>query len=137
MEDNAAVEIHDSSLERIESHGDSLVAVFDAYVHRSSGRPGIDDGTGWSQELRVRVRGGKVTGNVDLVPLELLDGYVELSGEKFDNIVPVPLEHDGPVRIELQSWNEWQVTIVGEGLDAHLVGSGKYIEDFRGSGASG
>jgi hypothetical protein len=54
MEDNAAVEIHDSTLERIEHEGDDIVAVFSAYVHRSAGRPGIDAGSGWSQALHLR-----------------------------------------------------------------------------------
>jgi hypothetical protein len=131
MEDNAAVEIHDSTLDRVESHGDSLVAVFNAYVHRSFGRPGIDDGTGWSQELRLRVRNGKITGDIGLVPRVLLGGYLELSGEKFANWLPVPLDHDGPTRIELQSRSEWQVVILGEGLEARLTGAGEYIEEFR------
>jgi hypothetical protein len=40
IEPNAAFEIHDSTLERIESDGDDLVAFVDAYVHRSVGRVG-------------------------------------------------------------------------------------------------
>jgi hypothetical protein len=56
VEDNAAVEIHDSTLESIETHSEVLVAMLSAYVHRSSGRPGIDAGTGWSQTVRLRFR---------------------------------------------------------------------------------
>lgn len=45
---NAAVEIHDSTLARIESSGDDVVGVIDAYIHRSAARPGVDRRTGWS-----------------------------------------------------------------------------------------
>lgn len=130
MEENTTVEIHDSVVELIECKGDGLVVVLDAYVHRSQGRPGIDDGTGWSQELRLNVRNGKVEGDVERIPMELLDGHLVLSSKSFENFIPVPLDHSGPVRIEFRGWNDWQVAIVGEGIAARLVGSGVYIEEF-------
>ncbi len=131
MGENAAVEIHDSTLERIESGSDSLLAVISAYVHRSYGRPGIDAGTGWSQMLHVRFHRGQATGRVDMVPLELLDGQLEASGEKFENEIPVPLDRSGAVRLELRGRNDSCIIIVGDRIEANLVGPAEYIEDFE------
>ena len=130
MEDNTAVEIHDSTLERIESDDGALVVVISAYVHRSPGRPSIDAGTGWSQTLQLRFRQGLAKGSVDTIPLELLDGHLEVSGHRFDNIIPVPIEHPGPAKIELRGWNGARVRIVGESVEVELVGPARYLEEY-------
>jgi hypothetical protein len=131
MEPNAAVEIHDSTLEAIKSTGDDLVAVIDAYVHRSVGRPGVDPGTGWSQLLELRFLKGKTSGDVGSDPIELLDGRIILSGETFKNIIPLPLDHLGLSRLELESWNDVRVVIEGDGVSATLAGPPEYVEEFK------
>ena len=136
MEDNVAVEIHDSTLERIEHDGDDLVAVFSAYVHRSAGRPGIDAGSGWSQELHLRFRRGLPSGNVEAVPMELLDGDLDVSGERFSNVIPIPLSCTGPVSIELRGWNDTRIIIRGEAVEGAFVGQARYIEEFSRSDGS-
>jgi hypothetical protein len=84
-EPNAAVEIHDSTLERIEPRGPDLVAIIRAYVHRSTGRPGIDAGTGWVQTVHLHFPMATSTGSMAAIPMELLDGRLILSGKTFDN----------------------------------------------------
>jgi hypothetical protein len=74
VDDNAGVEIHDSTLERIESQGSDLVATMDAYVHRSEGEVGVDRGTGWSQSVEFRFRRGRVVTSHATTPLGLRDG---------------------------------------------------------------
>ena len=133
VDDNVAIEIHDSTLECIESDGDALVAVFSAYVHRSSGRPGIDPGTGWSQTFHLRFRRGRASGNVDMVPIELLGGHVDASNERFENVIPMPFNHVGPAMIELHGWNGIHIVLEGEGVEATLIGEARYIETFSAS----
>jgi hypothetical protein len=41
---------------------------------------------------------------------------------------PVPLERDGPARIELRGWNQSHVDIAGDIAEAELVGPATYIE---------
>src|SRR5712691_10418846 len=101
-DENTAIEIHDSTLEQIESQGDAqLVAVLSAYVHRSSGKPDVDGGSGWSQTARFMIGAGKATGSVASVPIWLADGHVQIAGDTHRNMIPLPLAHDGSVRIEL------------------------------------
>jgi hypothetical protein len=129
-EPNAAVEIHDSTLERIEPRGSDMVAVLHAYVHRSLGRPGIDAGSGWVQPVHLHFPAATVTGSVAAIPMELLDGRLVLSGETFENCIPLPLSHKGPSRIELESWNELKIVITGDGLTAVFAGPPEYVEEF-------
>jgi hypothetical protein len=130
-EPNAAVELHDSTLERIEWHAGDVIAVLHAYVHRSSGRPGVDAGTGWVQPMRMRFTEGTATGSISAIPLDILDGRLVLSGETVDNMIPMPLSHIGPSRIELESWNDANVVIEGQGVTAMFAGPAEYVEEFE------
>ncbi len=69
---NSAIEIHDSTLQRIDIHGDALAVTVDAYIHRSPGRPGVDRGTGWSQLVQLRFAKGLVSRGVSDRPMGLL-----------------------------------------------------------------
>lgn len=131
METNAAIEIHDSTLERIERSGVDVIAVIDAYVHLSAGQPGVDRGTGWKQPVRLRFLGGTASGNVNDVPMELFDGRLVLSGESFSNIIPMPLTHVGPSRTELESWNDVSIVIDGNGVEGEFAGPPVYVEEFE------
>jgi hypothetical protein len=129
VETNTAVEFHDSRLERIDIQDDTVIAVVAAYVHRSSGMPGLDSGTGWSQSLQLRFRRGRVTGSVDMLPMEILGGHLESSGEHFENLLPLPLARVGSTRLELHGWNDLEIDIEGDSVEAVLVGEARYIED--------
>lgn len=131
MTENAAIEIHDSTLEWIEYSSDILIATMLAYVHRSEGEPAIDIGTGWSQKLQVRCLRGRVRNGFNEVPMELLGGRVEVPGEKFDNVVPLPFSRQGRSRIQLDGWNERVVVIEADGIEIVLLGEPTFIEPFR------
>ena len=131
METNAAIEIHDSTLERIERGGVDVIAIVDAYVHRSAGQPGVDRGTGWKQPVRLRFLAGTANGSVNDVPMELLGGRLVLSEGTFSNMIPMPLNHVGPSRIELESWNDVGIVIDGNGVEGAFVGPPVYVEEFE------
>ena len=127
---NVALELHDSTLESIEQEGSVLVARFSAYIHRSSGAPGVDAGTGWSQSVHFRVGRARINGSPGLLPMELLGGRLMVSGRVFDNLVPMPLIDSGPVSVELQGSDRVPFVIDGEGIEANVVGPAKYLEPF-------
>jgi len=129
MEPNAAFEIHDSSLERVETRGRDVVATIRAYVHRSAGRPGIDPGTGWIQPVRLEFPKATATGSLDAIPMELLGGRLVLSGGTFDNLIPMPVKHVGTSRLELESWNDAKIVIEGNGISGAFAGPPQYVED--------
>jgi hypothetical protein len=131
MEPNAAIEIHDSTLERIESRGNHLVAVIAAYVHRSAGRPGVDVGTDWSQPVQLRFHMGRATGSLAALPMKLLDGRLVLSKATLSNLIPMPLNHVGSTRIEFESWSEARIVIEGDGVIGAFTGPPTYVEGFE------
>jgi hypothetical protein len=130
FEPNAAVEIHDSMLESIKYAGDVLVVVIDGYVHRSSGSPGVDPGSCWNQVVELHFLKGKASGAGKATSIELLDGRLVLSGEVFENAIPLPLNHRGDCRLELESWNDIRSVFEGEGVSASFVGPPSFIENF-------
>jgi hypothetical protein len=130
---NVALELHDSTLESIEQEGNVLVARFSAYIHRSSGAPGVDAGTGWSQSVHFRVGRARVTGSPGLLPMEILGGRLIVSGRIFENVVPMPLIDAGPVCVQLRGSNSLDFIIDGEGIEANVVGPAKYLEPFPGT----
>ena len=130
VEENAAIEFHDSILERVEYEGETVVAVLTAYVHRSAGTPGVDAGTGWSQTLQLRFERGRAGGSLDKLPMALLGGYLETTVEQFDNLLPLPFKRVGSVSVELHAWNDQEIDIEGDSVEAVLVGEARYIEDI-------
>lgn len=63
--------------------------------------------------------------------MALLDGRLVLSGDTYENAIPIPLDHAVPSRLELESWNELMVAIEGQGLSCQLVRPAVYVEDFE------
>lgn len=129
-EGNWAIELHDSTLESIEKNGSTLVAVLSAYLHSSAGSPGASRGSGWSQTAHLQIGDG--TDNGVGTPVGLIGGKVDLGDEAHDNLIPLPLTHEGPVRIELESTKGEMVILAGNGLRVVLVGSAVHIEEFPG-----
>ncbi len=130
MEGNAAIEIHDSTLQSIELHGDALVAVLSAYVHRSPGRPGVDPGTVWLQTIELRFDEGHVTGNHEALPMKLLDGHLDVPGQNFHDLIPVPFKRVGAARLKLGGWNGTRVVVDGASLQTVFIGQPRYVEQF-------
>jgi len=125
-----AIELHDSTLESIEKNGSTLVAVLSAYLHSSAGSPGASPGSGWAQSAHLLTGDG--TENGVGTPVGLIGGKVDLGDQVHDNLIPLPLSHEGPVRIELESAKGEVVILEGNGLRVVLLGSAVHIEEFPG-----
>src|SRR5512139_2612388 len=102
-EGNAALEFHDSKVVRVQRHGQSLTVVLAGYIHRSRGRPGVDPGTGWSQDAVLRFGGATIQGGFTSLPVRVWDGTVGTPEGLFKNVIPAPSSFDGPIHLELQS----------------------------------
>jgi hypothetical protein len=129
MNENAAIEFHDSVLERCDVDGGEVVVILTAYVHRSAGRPAVDAGTGWTQSARLRIAGGRasVSGPIDLVA-----GTIRCADHTYENIIPAPLVCEGVTSTELLGAGGERVQITGHGVRVDLVGEATYVETFPG-----
>jgi hypothetical protein len=129
---NRSIEIHDSKLDAISIRGGEAVLYFsEVYIHESTGRPGIDGGTGWVQEALLRIGEAAVNRSFSEFPADLLDGQIMLGELVLRNEIPIPLSHKGPVELRLESWNDEVVLIRGGSAQLELAGEAKYIEEFR------
>ena len=66
---NSEIELHDSVISEIHEIDRTMVVEFaPAYVHTSRGKPGLDAGTGWVQNARLRLTGATISGDRPLLP---------------------------------------------------------------------
>ena len=81
---NRAIEIHDSTLDRISVRDGDVVLHFAAvYIHQSAGTPGVDAGSCWVQKALLRMGGAVVSGSFSQLPRELLDGQIQDWHDRF------------------------------------------------------
>jgi hypothetical protein len=127
---NSVIELHDSEVAGITQSGGSIVVHFrPAYVHRSEGRPGIDPGSGWLQDLDLVVSEAVLISVFTELPRTILDGSLTVDGV-IDSIIPLPLDVSGAVRFSAESWNEERLVIQGTRATIVSVGEARYLEEF-------
>ena len=97
-----AIEFHDSEVLSITEQDQRVVIEMVVYLHVSDGRPAFDRGTGWTQHASLTLEGATVSAHV-VAPFGLVDGLLVVGEQRFDNLVPLPFEAAGEVRLELIS----------------------------------
>jgi hypothetical protein len=127
---NQAIEFHDSTFDGIRRDGTDLILRFSAaYIHQSTGKPGVEAGSGWVQEVLLHVSGGFVEGEIPELPCDLWDGDLRLGGQSFD-MIPIPLHYEGEVEISLERHRRMRIT--GTGIRVELIGAASHVEEFPG-----
>jgi hypothetical protein len=125
------MEFHDSTFDGVERDGRDLALRFSAaYIHQSEGRPGVNAGSGWVQELRLQISDASLTGGIPDLPCDLWDGSISLDDTKFENCIPIPLDYRGRVEVNLEQASKLKV--IGTRLRVELCGVAKYVEEFPG-----
>ena len=128
---NRAIEFHDSTFDGVEREGADLALRFSAaYIHQSEGKPGVDAGSGWVQEVRLHISDAALSGVILDLPCDLWDGSISLDNKRFDNCVPIPLDYRGRVEVNLE--HDGKLTVIGARLRVELLGQPTYVEDFPG-----
>jgi len=129
---NSAIEFHDSEVGAISREGGDVIVCFtSAYIHKSEGKPGYDAGTGWVQPAELIIGGGSVEGIYPDFPCWVADGALEWGDMVLDNLLPLPFECAGKVKVELMFTLDSTVTISGERAVLNLIGEATYVEDVR------
>jgi hypothetical protein len=131
-DENAAVEFHDSRVDRIRWHGADCTIVLDGYVHRSPGTPGVSAGSGWSQTVLMHCVHGHVQQGAGKLPIWLSGGRVASASGVLRNLIPVPHFFAGPVRCDLEGFEGEHVVVEAESVEFVLEGDPVYVEEFPG-----
>lgn len=133
MHEHAGMELHDSTVAVIEHLGADVVLRFSpGYVHRSAGRPGIDPGSGWVQDVEMRIVGAMIDDRPAELPCEIASGQVIVGSEVYRNLVPLLLDVSGAVEVSLTTIFGERLTIRGRGIAVDAVGSPAFVEEFPG-----
>jgi hypothetical protein len=129
---NSSIEIHDTEIAEIRCFDTGVTIRFaHAYVHRSEGRPGVDAGTGWSQEAELFVSEAILIGKVPPLPCLLTGGTLEIGSRSHENMIPLPLDSQESVTITLSfGCLDFEIEVKGNGGRVPLIGSASKTEDF-------
>jgi hypothetical protein len=130
---NSEVEIHDSTLASVTPDGHDLVlCLAPAYVHRSAGRPGIDQGSGWLQDIDLVISEAAVESLPSEFPVDLSDGSFSVGEVRWDNSIPLPLTVSGTVSLAAVTCRGEFLAVRGTGATAVTRGELRYLEEFPG-----
>ena len=131
---NTAFEFHDSVLAEIKEEGGHCLLLFrPAYIHRSEGRPGVDVGEGFTQNLQNMVGDAKVNRRECQFPLEITNGSITLGDERVSNVVPIPLYEKKEVLLKmLPIWGSAEIEIEGRSIEIRTIDEAVFVESFPG-----
>jgi len=120
-----AIELHDSKVLSVTEQGGAVHVRLNAYLHVSSGDPGRDAGTGWSQDVELVVASGAIRESPQST-LWILDGQITIDGAKLD-LLPLPLAERGDIVIALNG-HEGRLSVSGRGLAVVEKGEPVFVE---------
>ena len=126
-----AIEFHDSELLFVRREGPNLRVRVSAYVHVSDGEPGRDSGTGWTQDVDFILRDALVETAAPAGKLELADGRLRIDDRLLENLVPLPFEDVGAVKLELDGIGG-KFCATATSLSLLEAGEARFVEDVPG-----
>jgi hypothetical protein len=126
----AALELHDSRVDQIALvDGAAIIHFPHAYIHKSSGTPGKDPGTGWSQEAQLVLASADTAGILPTLPNTISDGYLEVGAIRHE-LIPLPFRRRGNATLFLVFADGTQFEVTGERPLVELLGAAQFLENF-------
>ena len=127
---NEGLEFHDSLVRTVELCDGSLQIDFSgAYIHRSPGRPGIEDGEGYVQPASLVFTGARCSGNPAALQGRLSDGSLFINGTAVQ-LVPVPSSGSGNVWAEFVFENGAVLTVEADSFECSSYGEARFVERY-------
>jgi hypothetical protein len=121
-----AIELHDSTIDEVAEDEGVLILGCTVYVQASE-HPGSETGEGAFQEAVIRVKDGVLERDDLELPCLLDGGSLVLDGEKFDEVLPLPLEREGETALLLSPAESSEFVIRGSGIEIELLGDESHL----------
>lgn len=116
-----SIELHDSEISAILNVGGSVVVKFShAYIHK--------DGQGWSQKLDFVINEASLKCDQTSFPAKLGDGRLRTNKGPYHNLLELPLDVDGEVKLKLEFFSEAVAEVTGTGLSVVFHSEPVFIE---------
>jgi hypothetical protein len=130
---NSAIELHDSEVTSVARDGQVVrVALEPAYVHRSTGRPGIDAGEGYLQAADLFFSGATGFEEEGICRGTVSDGYVSAGEREFANVVPLPFLFRGEISATFHFVSGGVLRIRASEVSCVLRGAARFVEAYEG-----
>lgn len=125
----SGLELHDSRVSQIDlSDGFAAIYFSHAYIHKSTGTPGKDRGTGWSQEARLVLAEAVASGPLPVLPNTISEGFLEVGGIRHE-LIPLPFRRKVGAKLNLVFVDGSQMELIGKRPYVELLGPAIYLED--------
>ena len=124
-----ALELYESRISAIELiEGGARIRFSHAYIHKSKGTPGMDPGTGWSQEADLLLLEAILLSPLPPLPNTIADGSLEVGGVKLA-LLPLPFRRRTSAVLALEFVDGSKISIAGNKPWVELFGTPIFIED--------
>ena len=124
------LELHDSRVSRIDlADGVAIIHFSHGYIHKSTGTPGRDRGTGWSQEAQLVISEAATSGPLPPLPNTISEGFLEVGGIRHE-VIPLPFKRKVGAKVYLAFVDGTEVELIGTRPFLELLGTPIYLEDF-------
>jgi len=123
-----ALEFHDSRLMTISEAIGRTEIVLRGYVHQWERHRDVWKGTGWIQQVRIRVLDSIPQTAEPEGPVGLSDGAIDTSDGRLNNGVELPFEASGPCTISIQTTQGDIITVTGREVFVIAEGEPTFVE---------
>ncbi|MFK7974529.1 MAG: hypothetical protein AB8C02_00240 [Halioglobus sp.] len=125
---NRAIELRGSRIEFILPQGEqTTIELNPAVLHESEGKPGIDAGAGFLQNVHLQLKTADITSFIDELPVRITHGTIVAGEKTLDNFIPLPLIHLGHTEIELKTDKGSVLKLTANSAVAILTGEKKAL----------
>ena len=125
------LEFHDSDVTSIATSADEVWLHLDAYVHRWEQRNGEWAGTGWTQPVTITVRKPSMLVARVERSVGVSAGRICVNDAVLANLIPLPFEGVGAVRVMMQLVDGQVVHLDGDRMTLAETGEARFVEDLR------
>jgi hypothetical protein len=123
------LELSDSRVSHIEwLAGMVRVHFSQASLHKSTGKPGRDPSTAWSQEAELVMLEAVVAGPLPPLPATIAEGFLEVGGIRHE-LIPLPFRRKVGARLHLQFADGAITEIAGKRPFIELLGTPIFLQD--------
>ena len=129
---NRSIEFHDSTLYSIQKIGDTIeILLKPAYVHESSGRPGVDKGIGCSQDVMIVLSESNLPTLTNVFPVDISEGEIKSNEIHIRNMLPIPFDLTENFTLKLELTDGSNLVFSGTKINVKTLGDATFIENFN------
>lgn len=129
---NEALEFHDSVVGHVVSSMDAVVFHFaEAYIHRTTGEPGVSPGEGLAQVAELAFDGATWSGELEQAQGAISDAHVSHSGREY-HMLPVPFSASGLIAATFVFASGASLKIAARSAKLSLRGKARFVERYAG-----